>query len=152
GNGGAFISGDAGQIVTGANVLVSGTGGANSVHASIGTEGVALPARPFMTATTTQPVASSNGTGPGETGLEAALASGSAVQLSDPTYVVTSPIVINVDSGVGSPSIDFGGAKIISQINGGGPVIEIIVGPGVNLGSLTLSNVGILGNGQDGDG
>ncbi len=48
--------------------------------------------------------------------------------------------------------IDLGGAKILYQISDGGPVIEIIVGPGVNLSKLTLSNFGIQGNGSEGDG
>ena len=32
------------------------------------------------------------------------------------------------------------------------PVIEIVAGPGVNVSNLTLSNFGIIGNGQEGDG
>jgi hypothetical protein len=52
----------------------------------------------------------------------------------------------------GPVGIDLGGAKIFSQITDGSPVIEIIVGPGVNLGSLTLSNFMLEGSQQEGDG
>ena len=52
----------------------------------------------------------------------------------------------------GPVGIDLGGAKILSQITDGSPVIEIIVGPGVNLGDLTLSNFMLEGTQQEGDG
>ena len=48
--------------------------------------------------------------------------------------------------------IDLGGARIVSQITDGSPVIQIIVGPGVDLRYLTLSNFTIEGNGREGDG
>ena len=73
--------------------------------------------------------------------------------MTDATYTVTTPIVINVTRSTQGPvGIDLGGAKIISQIANGAPVIEIIVAPGVDFGGLTLSNFSILGNGQEGDG
>ena len=73
--------------------------------------------------------------------------------LTDATYTVATPIVINVTSSTqGLVGIDLGGAKMVSQIADGSPVIEIIVGPGVDLAGLTLSNFSILGNGREGDG
>lgn len=152
GSGGAFVAGDVGRIVTGSNVLVGGVGGANSVHATVGTDSVPLPALLAVTAATTAPAAASTGTGAVEAALKAALASGSIVRLTESSYVATSSIVINVGATLGSFGIDLGGAKILSQIAGGAPVIEIAAGAGVNLGALTLANFTILGNGQEGDG
>jgi hypothetical protein len=153
GNGGAFLAGSSGPVVTGANVATSGPGGGNWADVSVGTQGVALPTLDPVTAATTAPVPSSTGTGALETALRAALTGGSVVQLTDTTYTVTTPIVINVTASTQGPvGIDLGGAKIISQITDGSPVIEIIVGPGVDLGSLTLSNFMLEGNGQEGDG
>src|SRR6185437_2457189 len=66
---------------------------------------------------------------------------------------VSSPIVIHLTSADQGPiNIDFGGAKIQSNISGGGPVIEIVVDQGVNVSSLTISNLMINGNGAEGDG
>jgi Ca2+-binding RTX toxin-like protein len=66
---------------------------------------------------------------------------------------VSKTIVINVTASMQGPvGIDLRGAKIFSQITDGSPVIEIIVGPGVNLNGLTLSNFLIEGTGQEGDG
>jgi hypothetical protein len=153
GNGGAFLAGISGPVVTGANVATSGPGGGNWADVSVGTQGVALPTLDPVTAATTTPVPSSTGTDALETALRAALTGGSVVHLTDTTYTVTTPIVINVTASTQGPvGIDLGGAKIISQITDGSPVIEIIVGPGVDLGSLTLSNFMLEGNGQEGDG
>ncbi len=70
-----------------------------------------------------------------------------------PLFTVTTPIVINLTRSTQGPvGIDLGGAKIMSQITNGAPVIEIIAAPGVDFGGLTLSNFSILGNGQEGDG
>src|SRR5690348_6846249 len=85
--------------------------------------------------------------------LQNAIAGGYVAQLTGQTYVVTSPIVIHVDSTIQGPlGIDGGGATIVSQITNGAPVIEIDVGPGVDLRYLDLSNFTLQGNGQEGDG
>jgi hypothetical protein len=113
---------------------------------------VTIPAITPVTAATTAAVASTNGTTTLETSIKAALTSGTAVHLTNSTYTVTAPIIINVTSSSQGAIIDLGGAKIMSQIAGGGPVIEIIVGAGVNLNGLTLENFSINGNGREGDG
>ena len=106
-----------------------------------------------VTAATTAAVATSTGTGPLEAALKAALAGDSVVHLTDTTYTVTSSIVINITTSFQGPfGIDLGGAKILSQIEGGGPVIQINIGPGVDLGTLTLANFTIQGNGLEGGG
>ena len=152
GSGTAFVAGDLGKVVTGSNVVVGGIGSANLIHVAVSTDGVPLPALAAVTAATTAATATSTGTGAVESALKAALAGGSIVHLTGTTYVAINPIVINVSGTLGSFGIDLGGAKIVSQIAGGGPVIEIIVGAGVTLGSLSLSNLAIFGNGQEGDG
>jgi hypothetical protein len=112
-----------------------------------------VPTLAPVTAATTAPAASSAGTGALETALKTAMASGTVVHLTDATYTVSKTIVINVTASTQGPvGIDLGGAKIFSQITDGSPVIEIIVGPGVNLNGLTLSNFLIEGTGQEGDG
>src|SRR6266404_2119328 len=153
GYGATFLTGDTGQVVTGSNIAVSGAGGGNVAHVSVSTQGMALPTLAAVTSATTAATASSTGTGALETALKAAVAGGSVAHLTGTTYTVTAPIVINVTSSTTGPvGIDLGGAKIVSQITNGGPVIEIIVGPGVNVGSFTLSNFYIQGNGYEGDG
>ena len=85
--------------------------------------------------------------------LNAAIHGGYVAHPAATTYTVTSPIVINVSSTTTGPlGIDLGGARIISQINNGAPVIQINVGPGVDLRYLTLSNFSMEGNGGEGDG
>src|SRR5258708_9877773 len=85
--------------------------------------------------------------------LQAAMAGGTLAHLTDGVYTVASPIVINVTSTLQGPmGIDLGGARIVSQITDGSPVIEIVAGPGVDLRYLTLSNFTIEGNGREGDG
>src|SRR5512139_929347 len=85
--------------------------------------------------------------------LSAAIAGGYVAHSSGGTYTVSSPIVIQVNSTIQGPlGIDLGGATIVSQITNGAPVIEIDVGPGVDLRYLTLSNFTIEGNGREGDG
>jgi len=153
GHGELLQTGNNGEVVTGADVVASGSAGADPPLVSVGTQGVATPALAPVTAATTAATADSTGTGALETALKAAMTGGSVVHLTDDTYIVTAPIVINVTSSTQGPvGIDLGGAKIISQIAGGGPVIEIIVDPGVNVGTLTLANFLIQGNGYEGDG
>jgi hypothetical protein len=61
--------------------------------------------------------------------------------------------VINLTSSLqGAVGIDLGGAKLVSQVGSGSPLIEIIVGAGVNISNLTLQNFSIEGNGAEGDG
>ena len=149
GPGGLFVAGDSGPIVTEPSVQT----GAILANVLVGTQGVAVPTLAPVTAATTAPAASSTGTGALETALKTAMASGTVVHLTGATYTVTKSIVINVTASTQGPvGIDLGGAKIISQITDGSPVIEIIVGPGVNLGGLTLSNFMLEGTQQEGDG
>jgi len=85
--------------------------------------------------------------------LTAAVNGGYVAQLSGGTYTVTQPIVIHIDSTIQGPlGLDGGGATIVSRIGGGQPVIEIVVGPGVDLRYLDFSNFTIQGNGAEGDG
>src|SRR6266545_1198 len=87
------------------------------------------------------------------TALSAAMAGGYVAHLGGGTYNIASPIVINVDSTIqGALGIDGGGARLVSQIFDGSPLIEIHVGPGVDLRYLTLSNFTIEGSGNEGDG
>jgi hypothetical protein len=153
GYGSAFLTGDSGVVTTGANIAIGGPGGGSVASISVSAQGLALPALPAITASTAAAAANSTGTGTLETALDAAIAGGTVAHLAGATYTVTSPIIINITSSTQGPiGIDLGGAKILSQISGGGPVIEIIVAPGVNVGTLTLSNFMILGSGLEGDG
>jgi hypothetical protein len=152
GYGSVYATGDVGKMVTGSSLSVSGLGGGNAASVSVSTAGVALPSLSAVTGATTAALATSNTGSPVETALKTAVASGSA-HLTDATYSVSAPIVINLTSASQGPiNIDFGGAKIQSNIANGGPVIEIIVGAGVNVSQLTLSNLLINGNGAEGDG
>ncbi|MBS0219349.1 MAG: M10 family metallopeptidase C-terminal domain-containing protein [Proteobacteria bacterium] len=151
GAGNVFATGDTGTLVTGSNVSVSPAGDGDLAHISVSSQGVALTALPPVTAATAAPVDTSTGTGALEAALKGALTGGYVAHLTDSTYTVTAPIVINVTNpNQAAFGIDLGGAKIVSEIGNGGPVIEIIVGPGVALSSLTLSNFSI--NGSSGDG
>ena len=153
GNGTAFLADDSGKLVTGQNVAVSGTGGGNLTHVTVSTDGVEVATLAPVTAVTTAAVAASNGTGVLETALKAALGGGTVVHLTDTSYTVTSSIVINITASFQGPlGIDLGGAKILSQIAGGGPVIQINIAAGIDIGTLTLSNFSIQGNGLEGDG
>ncbi len=153
GFGGAFEASNTGTIVNGSGVSASGLGEGNLAHVSVGNQGVDLPTLAPITADTTAPLPTSNGTSSLEQGLKAAMAGSYVAHLTDTTYTITAPIVINVTStNQGAFGIDLGGARILSQITDGGPVIEIHVGAGVNLSKLTLSNFGIQGNGLEGDG
>src|SRR5579864_2702027 len=85
--------------------------------------------------------------------LSTAIAGGYVAQLNGGTYTVSQPIVIHINSTIQGPlGINGGGATLVSQITNGAPVIEIDVGPGVDLRYLDLSNFNIQGNGQEGDG
>src|SRR5258708_24884100 len=85
--------------------------------------------------------------------LGAAIAGAYVAQLNGGPYTVTQPIVIHINSTTQGPlGIDGSGATLVSQITNGSPVIEIDVGPGVDLRYLDLSNFNIVGNGQEGDG
>ncbi len=151
GYGGLYTSNDVGKIVNG-NLTLSTTGGGNLAQVSTSTAGVAEPGLPAITAATTAAVATTNGTSAVEVALKTAVATGTA-ELHESYYTVNAPIVINLtNAGQGPINIDFGGAKIQSNITNGGPIIEIIVGPGVNLSQLTISNVMINGSGREGDG
>ena len=85
--------------------------------------------------------------------LTAAVQGGYVAHLSNQTYTITSPIVIHVDSTIqGALGVDGGGATLVSQVTDGSPLIRIVVGPGVDLRYLTLSNFTIEGNGREGNG
>jgi len=84
--------------------------------------------------------------------LTAAAQGGYIAQLSGGTYTITQPIIININSTTQGIGIDGGGATLISKVPAGQPVIEFVVGPGVDLRYLDLSNFTIQGNGSEGDG
>ena len=109
GPGGLFVAGDSGQIVTESSVQTSPI----LANVSVGTQGVAVPTLPPVTASTTAAAASSNGTGALETALKTAIASGTVVHLTAATYTVSQTIVVNVTASTQGPvGIDLGGAKI----------------------------------------
>jgi hypothetical protein len=146
------LSTSGGKVVTGEGVTVNGSTDLSG-QVVVSKLDVAMPALAPVTSETTAPVADSNGNGELEMALRAALTEGNFVHLSADTFVVTSPIIINIDSSSANPKgIDLGGATIVSQITDGSPVIQINVGSGVDLRYLTLSNFTLLGNGQEGDG
>ncbi|MBI2736117.1 MAG: right-handed parallel beta-helix repeat-containing protein [Rhodospirillales bacterium] len=152
GSGVLFMTDNNGEIVTGPS-LVPGAMDGDMVHMTASTVGVALPELADVTAATTAARSGSTETSVLGDALQSALSGGFVAHLTDATYTVAEPIVINVTSATEGPvGIDLAGAKIISQITDGSPVIEIVVGPGVDVGGLTLSNFSILGNGQEGDG
>lgn len=150
GLGALYTYGSTGRVLTGPAVSVSGMGGGNAAEVGSG-GGVTLPTIAAVTAPA--PVANSTGTGTLEVALRNALNGGTVAHLSGASFAVNTPIVVNITgSSGGSIGIDLGGAKIMSQVTGGRPVIEIRVGAGVNVSSLTLSNFTLLGNGQEGAG
>ena len=153
GFGGAYLVGDTGKIVTGSALAVSGLGGGNTAEVTVSNLGASVAWASSLTSVATTVTASSTGTGTLEMALRTALSSGTVATLSGASFTVTTPIVIYLTgSSQGPIGIDLGGAKIISQVTGGQPVIEIVAGPGVNVSNLTLSNFSIVGNGQEGDG
>jgi Ca2+-binding RTX toxin-like protein len=150
GRGGLYTYGSAGRVVAGPSVSVSGVGGGNLAQIGSG-GGLTLPAIAAVSAPAS--VASSTGTGALETALRNAINGGTVAHPSGASFTVNTPIVINVTGSSSGPiGIDLGGAKIMSQVTGGQPVIEIRVGAGVNVGALTLSNFMLVGNGQEGAG
>jgi hypothetical protein len=115
GDGGLFLAGNTGQVVSGPRLAANALGG-DLTHVSVATAGVAMPTLAAVTAATTAAVADSAGTGSLEVALRSALTSGTMVHLTDDTYTVSAPIVVNVTrSTTGPVGIDLGGAKIISQ-------------------------------------
>jgi hypothetical protein len=151
GNGTSLQTGNTGQIGNGLGVTVAGLGAGNHASVTVSSQGFVMPTISTVTAATTAAAASSHGTSVLETSIVAVL-TGGASHLTDTTYTVTAPIVINVTSSSQGGIIDLGGAKITSQIAGSEPVIEIVVGAGVNLSGLTLENFSINGSGGEGDG
>jgi len=152
GNGVLFMRGNHGEVVSGASLTANAADG-NMAQVMPGTVGVPLPMLADVTAVTTSVKPDSTGIGVLEIALQEAIAGGFVAHLTDAAHTVAAPIVINVTSAPeGAVGIDLGGAKIISEITDGSPVIEIIVGPGVDLRGLALSNFSIQGNGQEGDG
>lgn len=112
-----------------------------------------MPSVAPITAADSAPVASSHSGSELETVLRDALTTGYIANLAAKTYVVTEPIVINIDASNPYPKgIDLGGATIISQITDGRPVIQINVASNTDIRYLTLSNFTLQGNGQEGDG
>ena len=153
GTGRAYVVGDTGKIITGSSLAVSGLGGGNAAQLTVSSQGAAVPWLSSFAAAAPPATASSTGTGALETALRTALNGGTVANLSGATFTVSTPIVIYLTgSSQGPIGIDLGGAKIMSQVTGGRPVIEIVAGPGVNVSNLTLSNFSIIGNGQEGDG
>jgi class 3 adenylate cyclase len=157
GTGYVLETGNSGTIVNGSGVNAQGLGDDNHASVTISNTGVSVPSLIAVTSGLTANLAASTGTGALETALKAAFAGSGVAHLGPASYTVTSPIIIHLaagtNSGVGSGvGIDLGGAKISSQISGGGPVIEIIVDPGVNVSNITLSNFSLQGNGGEGDG
>jgi hypothetical protein len=152
GYGNVYATGDTGKLVTGSSLSLSGLGGGDAASVTHSSSGVALPSLSGVTSATTAAPAATHTGNPVETALNAA-AAGTAQHLASSNYSVSSPIVIHLTSADQGPiNIDFGGAKIQSNISGGGPVIEIVVDQGVNVSSLTISNLMINGNGAEGDG
>jgi len=153
GPGSAYIVGDTGKLITGSALTVSGLGGGNEAQVTTSNQGSSVPWSSSLASVASTATASSAGTGTLESALRSALTGGTVAKLSGATFTVTTPIVIYLgNSSQGPIGIDLGGAKISSQVTGGQPVIEIVVGPGVNVSNLTLSNFSIAGNGQEGDG
>lgn len=151
GFGSLYMVDDTGRVITGSQIAVSGLGGGNQAQVAPSSQPLVVPN--LSAAAAAGPVPDSTGTGTVETALRSALLGGTVAGLSGASFTVTTPIVINLTSDSQGPiGIDLGGAKIISQVTGGRPVIEIIAGPGVDVSSLTLSNFMIVGNGQEGAG
>jgi len=151
GFGSLYMVDDTGRVITGSQITVSGLGGGNQAQVAPSSQPLVVPN--LSAAAGAGPVPDSTGTGTVEAALRSALLGGTVADLSGASFTVTTPIVINLTSdSLGPIGIDLGGAKIISQVTGGRPVIEIIAGPGVDVSSLTLSNFMIVGNGQEGAG
>ena len=153
GPGFAYMTGDTGKIITGPALSVGGPGGDTVADVTVSNLGTSVPSLASITSGMTAAASASSGTGALESALRAALSGGTVDTLSAASFAVTTPIVIYLTgSSQGPIGIDLGGAKILSQVTGGRPVIEIVAGPGVNVSNLTLSNFIIVGNGREGDG
>ena len=153
GPGFAYTTGDTGKIITGPALSVGGPGGDTVADVTVSNLGTSVRSLASITSGMTAAASASAGTGALELALRTALSGGTIDTLSAASFAVTTPIVIYLTGASQGPiGIDLGGAKILSQVTGGRPVIEIVAGPGVNVSNLTLSNFFILGNGQEGDG
>ena len=153
GPGFAYTTGDTGKIITGPALSVGAPGGDTEADVTVSNLGMSVASLASITSGMTAAASASSGTGTLEAALRAALTSGTVDTLSAASFAVTTPIVIYLTgSSQGPIGIDLGGAKILSQVTGGRPVIEIVAGPGVNVSNLTLSNFIIVGNGREGDG
>ena len=153
GPGFAYTTGDTGKIITGPALSVGGPGGDTVADVTVSNLGTSVRSLASITSGMTAAASASAGTGALESALRTALSGGTIDTLSAASFAVTTPIVIYLTGASQGPiGIDLGGAKILSQVTGGRPVIEIVAGPGVNVSNLTLSNFFILGNGQEGDG
>jgi hypothetical protein len=85
--------------------------------------------------------------------LQSAMAGSYVANGTGQTFTVSKSIVIYVNSTTQGPlGLDLGGGTIVSNITDGSPVIQVVVGPNVDLRSLTFSNFTIQGNGREGDG
>ena len=153
GPGFAYMTGDTGKVITGPALSVGGPGGDTEADVTVSNLGTSVASLASITSGMTAAASASSGTGALEAALRAALSGGTVDTLSAASFAVTTPIVIYLTgSSQGPIGIDLGGAKILSQVTGGRPVIEIVAGPGVNVSNLTLSNFIIVGNGREGDG
>ena len=141
-----------GGISTGGNVSVDGAGTFSGQIVSSKFD-FQMPSVAPVTAADSAPVADSHSGSELETALRDALTTGYIANLASKTYVVTEPIVINIDASNPYPKgIDLGGATIVSQITDGRPVIQINVASNTDVRYLTLSNFTLQGNGHEGDG
>lgn len=153
GTGNVLEANNTGMITNASGVTAQGLGADNHASVTASNTGVSVPALNPITAADTANLAASNTGSALETALKAAFSSGGVTHIAPASYTVTSSIVIHIAAGTTGPvGIDLGGAKIASQVQGGGPVIEIIVDHGANVNGLTLSNFSIQGNGKEGDG
>jgi len=153
GPGFAYMSDDAGKIITGTALSVGGPGADTVADVTVSNHGMSVASLASITSAMTAAASASSGTGALESALRTALTAGTVGTLSDASFAVTTPIVIYLTGASQGPiGIDLGGAKILSQVAGGRPVIEIVAGPGVHASNLTLSNFSIVGNGREGDG
>src|SRR5690348_10856614 len=85
--------------------------------------------------------------------LQSAMAGSYVAQGSGQSFTVSKTIVIHVDSTTQGPlGLDLGGGTIYSNITDGSPVIQVVVGPGVDLRYLQFANLTIEGNGREGAG
>jgi len=85
--------------------------------------------------------------------LQSAMAGSYVANGAGQSFTVSKTIVIYVNSTTQGPlGLDLGGGTIYSNITDGSPVIQVVVGPGVDLRYLTFANLTIQGNGHEGAG